>query len=110
MGLYGLCAHSVSKRKKELSIRQVLGASVMHLTNILATDYGKWIIIANLCAWPVAGLIVNSWLQNFAYRTPLTIWPFLFAGVAAVFIALLTISWQTIRAATANPVDSLRYE
>jgi putative ABC transport system permease protein len=110
MGLFGLCSHSAAKRKKELGIRQVLGASFMDLSIILTTDYGKWIVIANLFAWPIAWIAMDRWLQNFAYRITLTVWPFLLAGFSVLIIALLTISWLTIRAATANPVESLRYE
>ena len=110
MGLYGLCSHSVAKRKKELGIRQVLGASFMNLSFILTADYGKWVIIANCLAWPVAWYTMNKWLQNFAYRIDLTVWPFLLSGLMTLIIALITVSWQAIKAATANPVKSLRYE
>ena len=68
------------------------------------------ILIAGVIAWPIAWIAMLYWLKNFAYRVNLTIWPFLFAGIAALVIALLTVSWQAIRAATANPVESLRYE
>lgn len=110
MGLFGLCSHSAAKRKKELGIRQVLGASFMHLSLILTSDYGKWVLIANFLAWPIAWYAMNKWLQNFAYRIDLTVWPFLLAGFLVLFIALMTVSWQVVRAATASPVESLRYE
>ena len=97
-------------RAKEVGIRKVLGAPIHRILCMLAKDFTKWILIANIVAWPIAYYAMNKWLQNFAYRIDITIWPFLFAGLLALSIALLTVSWQTIRAAIANPVESLRYE
>ena len=73
-------------------------------------DFVKWILISNLIAWPVAYYAMNKWLQNFAYRIEMNWWIFVLAGVITLVIALLTVSWQAIRAAMANPIESLRYE
>ena len=110
LGLFSLASYMAEQRTKEIGIRKVLGASVLELIALLSKEFTKWVIIANLIAWPVAYYLMNQWLQNFAYRIDLTIWPFLLAGLAALVIAFLTVSWQAIRAATANPVESLRYE
>ncbi|MBD3375150.1 FtsX-like permease family protein [candidate division KSB1 bacterium] len=110
LGLYGLSTFTVAKRIKEMGIRKVLGASLSHLLVILSKDFVIWIALANLIAWPLAFYALQTWLNHFAYRIELTIWPFLLSGLAALVIALLTVCWQAIRAATANPVDSLRYE
>ncbi len=110
LGLFGLALFIAKQRTKEIGIRKVLGASVVAIIQWLNQDFVKWILISNIIAWPLAWYAVNRWLQNFAYRIDLTIWPFLMAGFTALVIALLTISWQTLRAATANPVESLRYE
>ena len=88
----------------------MLGASAAGLLLMLTKDFTKWIFIANMFAWPVAWYAVHKWLQNFAYRIEVTWWIFLVAGGITLLIALLTVSWQAIRAATANPVESLRYE
>ncbi len=77
---------------------------------MLSKVFTQPVLVVNLIAWPIAHYAMNKWLQNFAYRIDITIWPFLLAGLAALVIALLTISWQAIRAAMANPVEVLRYE
>ncbi|MBN2102684.1 ABC transporter permease [bacterium] len=110
LGLLGLASFNSMQRTSEIGIRKVLGASVFSIIFMLSKDFSKWVIIANFIAWPIAYYFMKKWLQNFAYRIDLTIWPFILAGGAALIIALLTVSWQTIRAATANPVESLRYE
>jgi len=110
LGLYGLAAFIAKRRTKEIGIRKVLGSTVSGVVVLLSRSFTGWVLFANLIAWPIAYYAMNRWLQNFAYRIDLTIWPFLLAGVAALAIALLTVSWQTVRAATANPVESLRYE
>ena len=110
LGLLGLISFVTEQKTKEIGIRKVLGASIPILIRMLLKDFAVWIVLANLIAWPVAFYVMNKWLQNFAYRINLTIWPFLLAGLAALVIALLTVSWQAIRAATANPVEALRYE
>ena len=77
---------------------------------MLSKEFTKWVLLANIIAWPIAWYTMNKWLQNFAYKVNLSVWIFLFAGLAALLIVLVTISFQFIKAATANPVDSLRYE
>ncbi|HEX9653146.1 MAG TPA: FtsX-like permease family protein, partial [bacterium] len=110
MGLLGLAAFTAEQRTKEIGIRKVLGASVPDVVALLSKDFSKWIILANLIAWPVAYLVMTRWLQNFAYRTHIDWWMFAMAGGIALVIALLTVSTQAVKAALANPVDSLRYE
>jgi putative ABC transport system permease protein len=102
--------YAAEQRTKEIGIRKALGATVPGILTLLTKNFTKWILLANIIAWPVAYYAMNKWLQNFAYRIDLTIWPFLLAGIAALGIALITVSWQAIRAATANPVKALRYE
>jgi len=110
MGLFALTLLSTNRRIKEIGIRKVVGASVSSIVFLLSKDYLRMVAVANVIAWPIAWYAMNTWLQNFAYQTELTLWPFLAAGTVALVIALLTISWQAIRAATTNPVESLRYE
>ena len=110
LGLFGLASFVVEQRTKEIGIRKVLGASVTKIMYLLSTGFTKWIIFANLISWPITYYAMYRWLQNFAYRIDINIWIFILSGTIALFIALLTVSYQTIKAATANPVDSLRYE
>jgi putative ABC transport system permease protein len=110
MGLFGLGLIMMKSRTKEIGVRKVLGASIWQILILFAKDFTRWVIIANIIAWPVAFHAMNKWLQNFAYRIDLTIWPFLLSGFFALMIALLTVSYQAMKAATANPVESLHYE
>lgn len=110
MGLFGLGLIMMKTRTKEIGIRKVLGASIWQILILFAKFFTRWVIIANIIAWPVAFYGMNKWLQNFAYRIDMTIWPFLLSGFFALLIALLTVSYQAIKTATANPVESLRYE
>jgi putative ABC transport system permease protein len=110
LGLFGLSLFMAEQKTKEIGTRKVLGASIFEIIRLLTKEYTKWLLIANIAAWPVAYYFMNKWLQNFAYRAPIQWWTFLLAGGFALLIALLTVSWQTIRAATANPVKALRYE
>ena len=110
LGLFGLASFLTNQRTKEIGIRKVLGASVAKIIAMLSKEFVKWVLIANLIAWPIAWYAINQWLQNFVYRIDVTIWPFLSAGLAVLMIGLLTISFRTIRAATENPVNSLKYE
>jgi putative ABC transport system permease protein len=100
----------IERRVKEIGIRKVIGASISNIITLIITEFLKWILIANLIAWPIAWYILNYWLQNFAYRISIHWWIFGIAGSLTMMIALLTVSWQAIRAATANPINSLRYE
>jgi putative ABC transport system permease protein len=108
LGLLGLSAFNTVQRKKEIGIRKVLGASVGSITAMLSKDFVQLIIIALLVASPVSWWVMNKWLQDFAYRISIPLWVFLFSGLAAIVIALLTISFQSVKAAIVNPVKSLR--
>ncbi len=110
LGLFGLASFATKQRTKEIGIRKVVGASVGSITWLLSSQFLKLTLLGCLLAWPLAYFIMHSWLQNFLYRTPLQIWVFGLAGLFAIFVALLTVSIQSIRAATANPSDSLRME
>ena len=110
LGLFGLASFTSERRTKEIGIRKVLGASVSSIVQLLSKEFIKWVVIANLIAWPVAYYAMSKWLQNFAYRINIVWWAFVLAGVLALVISLLAVSYQAIKAATANPVDALRYE
>ena len=110
LGLLGLTIFTVERRIKEIGIRKVLGASISTIVFLISKEFLKWVLIANLIAWPIAYYFMNKWLENFAYRTEMTVWVFILSAFIALLIALLTVSSQTIKAATANPVKSLRYE
>ncbi len=110
LGLFGLSSHIAEQRTKEIGIRKVLGASVKGIVLLLSQEFTKWVLVANVIAWPIAYYVMSRWLQSFAYRIDVKLWMFLLAGLAAFLIALLTVSFQAIKAALANPVESLRYE
>ena len=110
LGLFGLAAFTAERRTKEIGIRKVLGASVPGLTRLLSADLLKPIILSNLVAFPVAWLVMNSWLQSYAYRVHIHAWVFVVAGLAAVGIALATVSFQAVKAAVANPIKSIKSE
>lgn len=110
LGLYGLASFIAERKSKELGIRKVLGASTPNLFISLVKQFTKWVLVANIIAWPVAYFIMNSWLQDFAYRIHISPWTFIFAGTIALIIAVVTVSYQSIKAATSNPVDVLKYE
>jgi len=110
LGLFGLASFTVVQRTKEIGVRKVLGASIGGIVLILSKEYVKWIALANVFAWPLAYYFVRRWLEGFAYHTSLNIMAFFASGILVLFIALLTVSFQTFKAATANPVNSLRYE
>jgi putative ABC transport system permease protein len=110
MGLFGLAAFFSEKRTKEIGIRKVNGATIAEVMIMLNTIFIKWVLIAFLIATPVAWYAMHKWLQSFAYKTELNWWIFCLAGLITLVIALITVSWQSWRAATRNPVDALRYE
>jgi len=110
MGLFGLAAFSAERRIKEIGIRKVLGATVSNIVALLSKDFIKLVMIGFVIAIPIAWYVMNRWLADFAYRIEIGAGVFLLAGTAAVLIALATVSWQSLRAATANPVESLRTE
>jgi len=110
MGLFGMASFSAEQRTKEIGIRKVFGASIPSIIFLLSKQFSKWVIAANVIAWPVAYFVMNKLLQVYAYRTAIGIEIFVFAAAAALMIALLTVSYQTLKAALANPIHSLRYE
>lgn len=110
LGLFGLSLFMAEQRTKEIGIRKTLGATVSHIVGLISKDFLLLVGVANLIAWPASYFIMNKWLQNFAYRIDMGLWIFALAAALALFIALVTISFQTFKAATANPADSLRYE
>jgi putative ABC transport system permease protein len=110
LGLFGLVTYAAEQRTKEIGIRKVLGANVAVIVKMIARDFLKLVIIASLIAFPVAWWAMNKWLQDFAYRISISWWIFFAAALAALFITLVTISFQAIKAAVANPVKSLRSE
>jgi len=110
LGLFGLASYSAERRVKEVGIRKVLGASVQNIVAMLSKDFLKYVLIAALIAWPLAWFSVYKWLQDYAYRIDISWWIFLLAVLVAIIIALITISFQAIKAAVANPVKSLRTE
>lgn len=110
MGLFGLTSYTVVQRKKEIGIRKVNGATIAQVLTLLNKDFVKWVALAFLFAVPISWYAMNQWLEGFAYRTTLSWWVFALAGLSALLIALLTVSWQSFQAAVANPVDSLRDE
>jgi len=110
LGLFGLAAFTAEERTKEIGVRKVLGASTANILLLLSKEFSKWVLFANLIAWPVAYFMMHRWMQNFAYRTRIGFWPFLLSALLAFIIALFTVSYQSVRAALADPVDCLRYE
>ena len=110
LGLYGMASFTAEKRTKEIGIRKALGAPVGNIMFLLSKEFTKWVLVANVIAWPVAYLVMRRWLHSFAYRIDIGIELFLIAGVMAFWISILTISFQVIRAALNDPADALRYE
>ncbi len=110
LGLFGLATYTAENRIKEIGVRKVLGASVAGITALLSKDFLKLVIVSILIASPVAWWAMNNWLQTYPYRITIEWWIFAMAGLLSVLIALATISFQSIRAALANPVNSLRSE
>jgi putative ABC transport system permease protein len=110
LGLLGLSAFSISQRIKEIGIRKVLGASTGGLIRLLSVDFLKLVALASLIAFPIAWYAMHNWLRDFAYRISIQWWIFGIAGLLAALVALATISFQALKAALANPVNSLRSE
>jgi putative ABC transport system permease protein len=110
LGLFGLSTFMAEQRKKEIGIRKVLGASVTSLWQMLSTDFVILVVISCAIAIPIAYYFLEQWLQQYEYRTRISWWIFAFTGSGAVVIALLTVSFQSIKAAMANPVNSLKSE
>jgi putative ABC transport system permease protein len=110
LGLLGLSAFMAEQKTKEIGIRKTLGASVPRVVLLLTKQFLMWILLANVIAWPVAYVAMRNWLDNYPFRTSLGLHLFPLSGTAALVITLPTVSFQAVRAARANPVDSLRYE
>ncbi len=110
LGLFGLTAFASEERTKEIGVRKILGASISQIYAMLCGEIMRWVLAANIIACPVAVYFLRKWLQGFAYRVGLNAWPFLGAAAVILGTALLTVTYQSLRAALANPVDSLRYE
>ncbi|MCG8580350.1 MAG: FtsX-like permease family protein, partial [Bacteroidales bacterium] len=109
-GILGLMIFVARDRVKEIGIRKVNGAKVFEILALLNVDFIKWVLIAFVIACPLAWLAMDKWLENFAYKTDLSWWIFASAGIVALGIALITVSWQSWKAANRNPVEALRYE
>jgi putative ABC transport system permease protein len=110
LGLFGLATFTAEERTKEIGVRKVLGASAPNILLLLSKEFSKWVLFANLIAWPVAYFMMNRWLQNFAYQTKIGLWPFVLSAGLAFLIALFAVSYQSIKAAITDPVECLRYE
>ena len=111
LGLFGLASYTAEQKTKEIGIRKVLGASAGSIVMQLSRSFIKWVLVANLIAWPVSYFVLkNFWLSNFPFRIPLSLLTFVLAGLMAVAIAMLTVSYQSLKAALADPVDSIKYE
>jgi len=110
LGLFGLASFMAEQRTKEIGIRRILGASVPGITSMMSREFARWVLAANLVAWPAAWYFMHRWLQGFAYRAELSPWSFVLSGAVALAIALVTVVSLSARAASANPADALRYE
>lgn len=110
LGLFGLAAYTAERRTKEIGVRKVLGASTSSIIGLLSQDFTRLVVFAFIIGAPLAFFGMQRWLEGFAYRIDLTFWPFVLSGVVAFLIALFTVSYQSIRAALRNPIDTLRYE
>ena len=110
LGLLGLSSFSIQQKTKEIGIRKAMGAPVSSIAILLTRDFVKWVLLAFVIACPIAWYSMHLWLQNFAYKSHLNWWIFVLSGLLALSVALFTVSFQTIKAALQNPVDSLRYE
>jgi putative ABC transport system permease protein len=110
LGLFGLASFLAEQRTKEIGIRKVLGSSVHGIIVLLSKQFLKWVAVANIIALPIAWYMSYAWLRNYPYRTGTGVWVFILTACMTLVIALMTVSYQAIKAARANPVDSLRYE
>jgi len=110
LGIFGLASFTAEKKTKEIGIRKVLGATVSSIVILLSKEFSRWILLANIIAWPIGWYAMHKWLENFAYRTSLNPWLFILAGVLSFVVAALPIGYQSVKAALSDPVDSLRYE
>ena len=110
LGLYGLSTYMAERRFKEIGVRKVMGASVKEIMAMMSSEFIRLVLVAFIIAVPVSLYVINQWLENFAYKTPVSISIFILAGVSALLIAVITVSFQSFKAASVNPVKSLRTE
>jgi putative ABC transport system permease protein len=110
LGLFGLASFTTEQRTKEIGVRKVLGASISNIMTLLSKEYSKWVLIANIIAWPVAYFGMKIWLRNFAYRVNIGLTAFILTALLTFLIALLTVSYQSVKAALGDPAQALRYE
>ncbi|MEM8929521.1 MAG: FtsX-like permease family protein, partial [Bacteroidota bacterium] len=110
MGLFALASYTMAHRTKEIGIRKVNGATITQILTLLNKDFIKWVALSFVIAIPISWLALSQWLQGFSERTTLSWWVFALAGVGALVIALITVSWQSFRTAVVNPVEVLRDE
>lgn len=110
LGLFGLASFTVEKRTNEIGVRKVLGASASGIVVLLSREFAYWVLAANLIAWPLAYIVIGKWLENFAYRTAVRVDVFMYSSLVALLIALITVSFQTVKAAVSDPIEALRYE
>jgi putative ABC transport system permease protein len=110
LGLFSLSLFTVRQRTKEIGIRKLLGSSVAGIFLLITKESANWILMGNIIAWPIAYFAMHKWLENFAYLINIGLGTFLISGTITLVIALLTVSYQSIKAASANPADSLRHE
>ncbi len=110
MGIFGLASYTAEQRTKEIGIRKVMGASVFSIIKLINREFLKLVLISNVIAWPIAWYFMKNWLNNFVYKINLTIWPFIISGLIAILIALLSVTYKSLKASSTNPVNALRYE
>jgi len=110
LGLFGLAAYTAEQKTKEIGVRKVMGATFSNIILLLSKQFTKWILIANLIAWPISYILMRQWLNEFAYRINIGVLIFITSALIALFVAMLSVSYQAIKAAIARPVESLRYE
>ncbi len=110
LGMYGLVSFITEQRTKEIGIRKACGARISNILIIVTKEFLGWVIIGTIIAWPIAYFLAKKWLQNFAFKSVISFWIFILSGVLALLIAIVSVSWQSLKAACKNPVESLRYE
>jgi len=110
LGLFGLATYAAENRQKEICVRKVVGASVLQIILLLSRDFTRWVLIANLIAWPLGYIIMNRWLNSFSFQTDMNPWIFLLTLAITLGLALLTVSYQSAKAAMTNPAAVLKYE
>jgi putative ABC transport system permease protein len=110
LGLLGLASYAAERKTKSIGIRKAMGSTVQSIVYMLTREFVQWVLISNLIAWPAAYFLMKNWLQDYPFRIGLSIWLFLFAALASLVIATLTVIYKSYRAASTNPAESLRYE